>query len=528
MNMQNKNILFILFILIVIFVGIFLYSDHVPVDFMEPRNYIAAREMIESGSWLLPTMEGKLRIAKPPLPTWITALAMMWAGTDTNLTADRIPAGICALLLCIFTFLIVKRVSGDRRIAVASLLILATNYLFMLAARRNEWDIYAYMAMAGAVWALLEALMRKNGKPIFFLLFSLFMAVSFYSKGPVAFWAMLLPFLISYIIAYGPKALLENKGGLVWSFILCALLSGLWPLYVYVNAPHVAASVASQESSAWFKTSINPFWAYLANMYKIVGIWLPLLLYGMAVPFIEKEKKPEEKLFAFWFILTVFSLSIFPEKRMRYILPAVVPGSVIPAMVIYRLREARGWAWKIVYGAFCMIAGILFAAVAGILVYYSPGKVHAIPGAVLLGLVGGALVYQFVARKTKNAHITAIVGVCLCVVFLLPMVSQLLGPDDARKFMHVRENPELMQRDFCVMPQDLLSDTVTYDIRWAIAKNIQSVIEYHANSWTKKGKIDPYVLITAQNVERRAKMFKWRLADKITTKRATYYIYLIP
>lgn len=47
---------------------------------MESRNFITAREMTQQQNWLLPTMNGELRLAKPPLPTWLTALAGLSAG----------------------------------------------------------------------------------------------------------------------------------------------------------------------------------------------------------------------------------------------------------------------------------------------------------------------------------------------------------------------------------------------------------------------------------------------------------------
>jgi 4-amino-4-deoxy-L-arabinose transferase-like glycosyltransferase len=513
-------------ILIILFVCIFLYSDRVPVDYMEPRNYIAAKEILENGSWLLPTMEGKLRIAKPPLPTWFTSVAMMCAGTDTNLIVNRIPAGISAALLALFTFLIAKRVSGSWWFATTSLLVLVTSYLFMLAARRNEWDIYAHMAMAAAIWALIEAFVRKEGKNLFFLLFSLFMTISFYSKGPVAFWAMLLPFFIGYCIAYGTSDLRIHKWGLLWACILCMLLSALWPAYVYWNAPHIATAVASQESDAWIHTSINPMWAYMIHMHEIVGIWLPLLLFGIAVPFIQKDKRPEEKLIAFWFILTVVSLSVIPEKRIRYILPAVVPGSMVASIAIIRLCEARGLAWKLVYGAFCILTGALFIVAAVALVKFSQGRPYSILGAILLGIVSIVLIYELLTKKTKNTHLVAIAGACLSVVFVLPMAYERLGPDDARLFMHVRENPELKQREFLTTPKDMREDTLTYDIRWALGKNITPISGDLYCSLTQQEGSDKYALITTKKLKMKSSVF--RLVDTITTKRTTYYIYLMP
>lgn len=42
-----------------------------PTDIMESRNIITAREMVSDGNWLVPTMNGELRLEKPPLPTWV-------------------------------------------------------------------------------------------------------------------------------------------------------------------------------------------------------------------------------------------------------------------------------------------------------------------------------------------------------------------------------------------------------------------------------------------------------------------------
>ncbi|HOM28960.1 MAG TPA: hypothetical protein PLS81_05840 [Deltaproteobacteria bacterium] len=52
----------------VLLITIFIYGNLVPVNVMEARNYIAAREMAAGRSWLLPTMNGEIRIAKPPCP----------------------------------------------------------------------------------------------------------------------------------------------------------------------------------------------------------------------------------------------------------------------------------------------------------------------------------------------------------------------------------------------------------------------------------------------------------------------------
>lgn len=49
----------------------FVNLEQLPSDIMEQRNLVTAREIADEGNWLVPTMNGELRLQKPPLPTWV-------------------------------------------------------------------------------------------------------------------------------------------------------------------------------------------------------------------------------------------------------------------------------------------------------------------------------------------------------------------------------------------------------------------------------------------------------------------------
>jgi 4-amino-4-deoxy-L-arabinose transferase-like glycosyltransferase len=517
MSFLKKNIL--LFLLpLVLFVTLFLYSYMPSVDIMELRNFITAREMLEDGSWLLPTLNGELRIAKPPLPTWVTAISMKIAGTDANLTADRIPSGICALFLVLFTFLLARRISVVSGYALTTILILSTSYLFMFSARENEWGIYACTAMSGALWAMREAFSRERGKNAYLFLFSLLMTVSFFSKGPVAFWVMLLPFILSYGITYGTKDIRDHKWGLFWCFILCALLSATWPAYVYLNTPHTAVAIASRESGAWFARHKEPVWYYITHLPVIAGLWTPFLLYGIAVPFLVKDRKPEERFLVYWFILTIIFLSVFPEKKQRYLFPAVLPAALLSSMALFRLRETRGLAWKIVYGVFSFLSGILFVSAGGYLAYLgiSRGNTWALPGGPFLVFTGAFIIYQFIRKKTDNAHLTAIAGICLSLVFMPPLIASLPNNDDTFVFMSLRDDPAIKGRQLYSVGELRLKYI------WAAGRKIRPITEDRIPDLNNRGAgialISPQKLNTGTDRLRFQSSIK---ADEV------YYIYLI-
>jgi 4-amino-4-deoxy-L-arabinose transferase-like glycosyltransferase len=64
----------VLMILVICAITFFVNNRTFTPDIMEARNIVTAREMVQDGHWMVPTMNGELRLEKPPLPTWITAV----------------------------------------------------------------------------------------------------------------------------------------------------------------------------------------------------------------------------------------------------------------------------------------------------------------------------------------------------------------------------------------------------------------------------------------------------------------------
>src|SRR3982750_3810197 len=64
----------------------------------------AAREMVESGQWLLPTNDGGARMQKPPLLYWMITVSYKLFGT--NAAAARLPIALAVIATTVLTFLI--------------------------------------------------------------------------------------------------------------------------------------------------------------------------------------------------------------------------------------------------------------------------------------------------------------------------------------------------------------------------------------------------------------------------------------
>ncbi len=82
--MNNKS-----YVLILALICLAIFFPHLKiaeVNIMEARNFITAREMLQYDNWLHTTMNLLPRYEKPPLPTWLTALAGSFMDMGGDLT----------------------------------------------------------------------------------------------------------------------------------------------------------------------------------------------------------------------------------------------------------------------------------------------------------------------------------------------------------------------------------------------------------------------------------------------------------
>ena len=151
-SLFDKNWGQIIVLAAICFCSFFINLGAHDVDLMEARNFVTAREIIENGTWLIPTMNGEIRITKPPLPTWITALARIAGGNVDNNITMRLPAAMAASVMVFSLFGFMRTLTEDRLLPFISAVVLATSLLVIDMGRRGTWDIYCHSFMLMAMW----------------------------------------------------------------------------------------------------------------------------------------------------------------------------------------------------------------------------------------------------------------------------------------------------------------------------------------------------------------------------------------
>ncbi|HEX8328084.1 MAG TPA: glycosyltransferase family 39 protein [Hymenobacter sp.] len=349
----------------------FLNLGRAPVTLMEARNFVAAREMTAGGSWLIPTMNGALRLAKPPLPTWAVTTVQRLTGPTENLALLRLPAALMTALLVFFFWGLVHELTRQQpgeteapgRTAWLAALMLASSLLLITVGREGQWDIFANSFMVGALWALLRAWQRPRGALRWFVLGGVLLGGSFLSKGPVVLYAMLVPFAVAFFSPLYPhRGLVRPRlPGLLLAVGVGLAIGLAWPAYLALQheVGPAALAVARTEVGAWAERHAQPFWYYW-NFPVFVGVWAPVAWAALAVPYARPRagRYVPYLLGLGWLLLALVLISAVPEKKERYMLPLLPPLVLVAAGLlrhwVTELRQAaparlalglmRGWA----------------------------------------------------------------------------------------------------------------------------------------------------------------------------------------
>jgi 4-amino-4-deoxy-L-arabinose transferase-like glycosyltransferase len=439
-------------LLLVGLITFFVNNRLITPDIMESRNIITAREMVHDGHWLIPTMNGDIRLEKPPLPTWLTAVAE--AVAPDHLGWQRGMAGLAALLLMFYFYRFADRILRLRPAWVPTLL-LCTCYNVILMGRTASWDIYCHAFMMAGIYHFACGYRAEGRGARSFLLAGLWTALSLLSKGPVSPYALFLPFLIALRALEGGT--LRGKAKSLVAMTVVALALGCsWYAYIHLCAPEALEQVARKESGSWLDHNVRPWWYYW-QFFLEGGIWAVLLLTATLYPALDRSaRRWRDSAFAWqWMLWSLLLLSLMPEKKTRYLLPLLVPASLLMGSMLLHWGERLGERWPrrmLRLNGWLLTVVVAALPVAAWVVLYGRGTVG------WPGCLGATLVAEVVAlwlgRCTLRLQprglvvgVTALFLYAEC--FVLPACKPLINYTEGRSIAQTRTMTELEGLPFC-------------------------------------------------------------------------------
>lgn len=416
-----------LFVVVIVMLGFSI--GNLPVSIMEARNFITAREMITDGNWLLTTMNGIARYEKPPLPTWLSAIFGLLFGIK-NIVALRFPAILFVAITGIGIFKLSKELLEDQQQSFINALIGITSFYVIGIIIEAPWDIFTHGSMIIAIYYLFEFFSGK--KPIKnSLLAGIFIGFSILSKGPISFYALLLPFLIAYGFIYKYKFSKSQIIG-VFTFLITALLvGGWWYLYIRLNDPETFKVITEKETGNWGSYNVKPFYYYW-SFFTQSGIWTIPAFVSLLYPYL-KSRVSNLKAYQFsllWTIFAVVLLSIVPEKKARYLMPVLIPLAINTGFYIeYLIRSFKTLKDKRetfpVYFNFGLIAsiGIAFPLIGFSIGYYLNGILlfWFIIASITLVTIGILMFIHLRKKNIKHVFYLCIIFIASILITVLPL-----------------------------------------------------------------------------------------------------------
>ena len=165
------------------------------MDRDEPRFAEASREMLETGNWVVPHLNGEYRFDKPPLIYWLQAGSISLLGVTEM--AVRLPSILCATLTTGLLALWGRRLAGNCAGMMAGILWVTCPQAFVHAhlAVADMAMVFFFTLSSWSGWELHQARGRRRAIAGWFWVFFTSLALGFLAKGPVA-WLAGLPAIL--------------------------------------------------------------------------------------------------------------------------------------------------------------------------------------------------------------------------------------------------------------------------------------------------------------------------------------------
>ncbi|MEM1062367.1 MAG: glycosyltransferase family 39 protein [Planctomycetota bacterium] len=415
----------------------------------ETFNTQPAREMLETGQWVVPTFGGTTIAERPPLTIWLIAASLVAAG-GVDEFAVRLPTVLAAILTANLIARLAARLHGPAVSLIAGAIQLTSFYVFMQA-RLAEPDMLLCAAVTLAMTAFCEGVILRPADPKrsatfdpLRLQFFAGVGLAFLAKGPLG-----LVFIGGGIGLYALLRLAETRSfAEPWRFVGFGVAPLGWVVAAVCLVGWPAAAVYTRPDlfQDWMRENLGRFAGdlghrqhplYYAGMLPALLLpWTPFALAGAALIGLRRDRRwvgPLEtgglrstlkaddaglahRFLLCWLAAGMAVLQAAAFKHKHYMIP-LLPAASVAAAVGFdawtRIRWTAKWpTWAVSAAA---AAGIVAAVI--VLPREVPAAGADLAGAVTLACVGVAIAFGVGGLGWRRAHVlttlatAAVVGV---------------------------------------------------------------------------------------------------------------------
>ncbi|MBC8108485.1 MAG: glycosyltransferase family 39 protein [Anaerolineae bacterium] len=291
--------------------------------------------------WLFPVINDAIRLQKPPLPYWVTAVVFKLFGVS-EFNARIVPAllgALSTLLIWDLALLIL-----GHRAAIPAAIVWITTQFVVDEFRKSMADPYLAFFTLLALWGWWRCERGRN------ILAWIALSLGALAKGPVIFIHIIPAIICAKIflrrrtgsaswISHAIGALLFIAIVLPWPALVLREAPDAWRMWWYESGGEVSGQNIEKA---------RPWWTYLASSFQLALPWTPVWIAGMVLAVMRSKRRfwaprNRRRLFALsWYVIVLAFFSLVSVKKDAYLLPLMPAQTLIIADALITMRAA--WA----------------------------------------------------------------------------------------------------------------------------------------------------------------------------------------
>ncbi len=408
----------------------------------EVRRAEVSREMIVTGNWAVPHLNGQPFITKPPLSYWAMAWAFSLTGEFDEFSA-RIPSIVCGTLGVLVTYFWANSLFSAR-VGLMAGIILATSFLYAGMARTAGTDMmltfFTTAALACFTTGYLQrergANLRKRFSPtlLFYLLAAACMGFGTLTKYPIGFAVPLLAVGGFILWTKDFRLIIEAKP---WWLLLVFLVVVLpWFMVASERVPDFWDVLYQETLGRYTDPEGTPHHEPFSYYIPALAAFAPWVLYlpGVFMSLIVRKKHQISQAHVFVMIAAVLTFLFFSSvgsKREYYLLPlypflAILVAKYWDEYLIFRKTTTNTWIWKGMTLPNLVLAGVFMALGISLPIaaaHYFPQQIVLcfVFGVMFLGCGVALLVLFF--RRGKSFHKFGLISGTILLAYIFSLLT---------------------------------------------------------------------------------------------------------
>ncbi|HXY54652.1 MAG TPA: glycosyltransferase family 39 protein [Nitrospirota bacterium] len=409
-------------------------------DVDEGMHAATSKDMVLTGDWVTPKMNGENFYDKTPLYNWFAAAAFLVLGFTEF--AARLPAAALGLGTVLVTYLMGRRLFGPGAGLMGGV-VLATSPEVIVLSRAVVHDISLAFFITLALFFFYASYSEEKNRRRNLFLFYGAAGFAVLAKGPIG---ILLPGMIIglFLLVKGRINFLKEMS-LGWGALIFLLVAAPWYVLISVRNPDYISYFILKQNLGNFLSKAQahhpqPFYYYVPVFLGGMLPWSFFLPLACLRPLSKGLKQANDGVLflVIWFLAIFLFFSAANSKLGTYILPAFPAAALLIGWIWHEMISSptpglrRSMAWSLAPLPILFLAGTLFIMLEqpviqkmllqyGITLYDLNGLWAVITGIFIVSF------FLFVFRHYRTAFsalaVTFVIGILIVLVTYIPKID---------------------------------------------------------------------------------------------------------